>query len=896
MIGQSISHYKILEKLGEGGMGVVYKAEDTKLDRIVALKFLPRALTADSSERERFYLEARSASQLMHPNVTAIFEINEADGQIYLAMEHVDGKTLSRLMKEEEPLPVKKALDIAIQMCAGLSSAHEKGIVHRDIKSENILVSSKGEVKITDFGLAKIKGVSKLTKAGSTLGTAAYMSPEQAQGEDVDARSDIFSSGVVMYELLTGKLPFRGEHQAAILYSLVNEDPLPLSRFHENISQELQRIVSKALAKDKEDRYQHADEMLADLKRERKSMEYARTGYVVQQPSSITAEGSHPTNYGPPSSGTFAGRLKNRAVFISGVVIIIVAVGSYLLFQRSLKNQSAINPTISKIAVLPFENLGPADKEYFADGLTDEIRTKLSGLSGLAVIARASSVQYKKTTKPVADIGSELNVGYLLQGTIRWEEGDSLNRSTTHLLVNPTLVKIADGTQIWSQSFEGTLAGVFKMQSDISQQVAQALAVVLDPADRQTIESKPTDNAEAYDYFLRGQQHTAIPTATDVKQAAALFEKAVSLDPNFGDAYADLCRTYAFMNFALHGPDSLVALAKKSLDKVVELEPNSFQANWAEGYYHYYGFRDYDQALKYFTLALQLQPNNADILMSIGLVKRRQGKFQESLDLLTRGCELDPKSWRNWNELAFLEMVMRRYAPADEHFKRALLVLGKGSTALASLHSLAVYSMKGDIKASHEIFNNEVDETKSWMYKQRSFQFHLAEGNIVAAKQDLARSVLAEADVDSATYYSAVAILLDQSSRHDEARRYYDTARVLADEAVKSHPNDFNGHLSLGYALAHLDQKARAIEEGKKAVELMPLEKDALQEGPDVIYGLAQIYAAVGESDAAIDNLEKVLSIPSYYTVYFIQADPEFASLKDLPRYQKLLEKYKIQS
>src|ERR1051326_1180211 len=264
MIGSVFSNYKILEKLGEGGMGVVYKAHDSTLDRIVALKFLPQALTADPSERERFYQEARAASQLLHPNVTAIFEIKESEGQIYLAMEHVDGRTLKKLIHEEEPLPVRKALDLAIQMCTGLSAAHEKGVVHRDIKSENILVNGKGEVKITDFGLAKLKGASTLTKSGSTLGTAAYMSPEQAQGEDVDARSDIFSAGVVLYELLAGKLPFRGDHQAAMLYSLINEDPLPLERFNEKITPELQRIVSKALAKDREDRYQHADEMLAD--------------------------------------------------------------------------------------------------------------------------------------------------------------------------------------------------------------------------------------------------------------------------------------------------------------------------------------------------------------------------------------------------------------------------------------------------------------------------------------------------------------------------------------------------------------------------------------------------------------------------------------------------------
>ncbi len=888
MIDKTISHYKILEKLGEGGMGVVYKAQDTKLDRVVALKFLPHHLTEDEAERTRFLQEARAASRLMHPNVTAIFEVNESEGQIYLAMEHVDGKTLKKLILEQEPLAVKKALDIAIQMCAGLSAAHEEGVVHRDIKSENILVNARGEVKITDFGLAKFKGASKLTKTGSTVGTAAYMSPEQAQGEDVDSRSDIFSAGVVLYELLTGKLPFRGEHQAAILYSLINEDPIPIARFDEKLSPEMQRIVSKALAKDKEDRYQHADEMLADLKRERKGMEYARTGSVMRPPISNATEKAR-----PPGSGMPFGRLKKMTLFTTGVVMLLVAVGIYFFLEKVPRDQSSNSPTLNKIAVLPFENFGPSDKEYFADGLTDEIRTKLSGLSGLAVIARASSVQYKKTTKRVSDIGNELSVGYLLQGTIRWEEGDSSHHGTTHLLVNPTLVKVADGTQVWSQSFEGTLSRVFEIQSDIAQQVAQALEVVLNPADRKTIESKPTDNAEAYDYFLRAQQVTRIPTPGNLKEALSMFGKAVTLDPKFTVAYAYMCRAYAFWIFQGQSSDSIVALAKHSLDKVLELDPNSFQAYWAQGYYYYYGSRDYDQALKYFSVALQLQPNNADIIASIGYVKRRQGKFQESLDLLTRSCDLDPKSWENWFELAYLELIMRDYNSSDEHFKRAFVVYGKKDTYLAALHSLAIFSMKGDITAAHKVFDDEATGTTSWTYKQTSFQYHLAEGNIVAAKADLDPSVLAEPDINPVSYYTALASLLDRTSQRDEARAYYDTARVLAEKAVNVYPNDWTALSALGTVLAHLGQKARAIEEGKKAVELMPVKKDALEGGSDAIYTLAQIYAVVGESDAAMDKLDQVLSIPSIYTSYFIQIDPELASLRTLPRFQKLVEKYK---
>jgi Tol biopolymer transport system component/predicted Ser/Thr protein kinase len=287
MIGQTISHYRILEKLGEGGMGVVYKAHDTKLDRDVALKFLPHYLTSDPIEKERFYHEARAAAALTHQNIAVIHEIGEHENQLFIAMEFVEGKTLKRLM-ESETLSVKRVLDIAIQVCEGLAAAHEKGIVHRDIKSDNIIVTAKGQAKIMDFGLAKVKGATKLTKTGSTLGTAAYMSPEQALGEEVDHRSDIFSFGVVLYELLTSRLPFKAEHEAALMYAIVNEEPQPIARFNEKVTPELEHVVMKALAKDKEERYQHADDLLADLRHERKGLEYSRAGYVralsVEQP------------------------------------------------------------------------------------------------------------------------------------------------------------------------------------------------------------------------------------------------------------------------------------------------------------------------------------------------------------------------------------------------------------------------------------------------------------------------------------------------------------------------------------------------------------------------------------------------------------------------------------
>ncbi|MGA2623718.1 MAG: protein kinase [Bacteroidota bacterium] len=352
MIGQTISHYKILEKIGEGGMGIVYKAHDTKLDRDVALKFLPHYLTSDPIEKERFNHEARAAAALTHQNIAVVYEIGEHGGpayagapagrQIFISMEYVEGQTL-KVIVAKESLSIKKVLDLAIQVCEGLAAAHEKGIVHRDIKSDNIIVTPKGQAKITDFGLAKLKGGTKLTKTGSTLGTAAYMSPEQAQGLEVDQRSDIFSFGVVLYELLTSRLPFRGEHEAALMYSLINEEPQPVARFNEKATPEIEHIISKALAKDRDERYQHVDELLSDLRRERRKLEYAKTGHVT------AAAAPKPI------------QKRLSSWIVAGVVLIGIAVGVYLAqFRKPETTSQMVSRTLKVPSSIAYEpNISP---------------------------------------------------------------------------------------------------------------------------------------------------------------------------------------------------------------------------------------------------------------------------------------------------------------------------------------------------------------------------------------------------------------------------------------------------------------------------------------------------------------------------------------------------------
>ncbi|MCH7549431.1 MAG: protein kinase, partial [Candidatus Krumholzibacteriota bacterium] len=437
MIGQTISHYRVLEKFGEGGMGVIYKAEDTRLRRTVALKFLPPELTRDERAKKRFVHEARAASALQHNNICTIHEIDETpDGQLFICMDWYEGETLKEKIAGG-PLAVDDAIDSMIQAAEGLAKAHERGLVHRDIKSANLVITSDGVVKILDFGLAKLAGQSKITKTGATVGTVAFMSPEQARGEDVDHRTDIWSLGVVIYEMLTGRLPFRGDHELAVTYQIVHEDLEPVSDLRPEIPPELERIVVKCLEKNPSDRYQNLDEVLADLGRMK--------GIPVEKPV------KSPLRYAVP---------------------VLVVLAAALLVVILTPFELSINPDEGtreiRLAVLPFVNLGEPDDEYFADGITDEIISKLAVIQGLSVISRTSSMKYKHSDKGLREIGRELGVDYVLEGTIRWDKSGESER----VRITPQLINVSDDSHLWAENYERAMTQIFVVQSDIAGKIA----------------------------------------------------------------------------------------------------------------------------------------------------------------------------------------------------------------------------------------------------------------------------------------------------------------------------------------------------------------------------------------------------------------------------------------
>ncbi len=617
MIGQTISHYKILEKLGEGGMGVVYKAEDTKLKRLVALKFLPSSIMASETEKARFIHEAQAAAALNHPNICTIHEIDEAEGHLFIAMEFVEGQSLKAQI-ESGPLKLDEALGIAVQAAEGLQAAHEKKITHRDIKPANIMLTLKGQAKIMDFGLAKLAGRSALTKEGTTMGTIPYMSPEQARGENVDHRSDIWSFGAMLYEMITGQLPFKGEYEQAVMYSIMNMDPEPITGLRTGVPMELERIVNKALAKKTSLRYQNIADMLVDL----------RALQMRAKPDLVT------------QTLVKAKALARKQIRLYGgaAVLVILLIGAAWLFWP--KKQS--KETFTSIAVLPFADMSSnKDQEYFCDGMTEEILTRLSKLRELKVIARTSVMRYKATDKSIKEIGAELGVATILEGSIR-REGDDIR-------VTVQLIKVEDESHLWAENYKKKLAGVFDLQDEVSQAIAQALQVTLTPAKISALASTPPKNTAAYEYYLKGKHlfnSKYVPSLqeSDFQAAVHMFNKALKSDSNYALAYvglADACEIkYVFSGFS--DPKAL-ELSLRNAEIAVKLDPNLAEAYAVLAHVCLNTPKpDYDRVYKSLKTALRLNPNLAEANQSAGLFLWYLGLTHHAIKYFYRNLELDP--------------------------------------------------------------------------------------------------------------------------------------------------------------------------------------------------------------------------------------------------------------
>lgn len=682
MIGRTISHYHILGELGAGGMGVVYKAEDIRLKRIVALKFLPRDALADPAAKSRLLHEAQAAAALDHPNICTIHEIEEAGEHTFIVMTIVEGSSIKQMIAAG-PVALEAALDIARQTAEGLAAAHSKGIFHRDIKPANLMLSRSGQVKIMDFGLARAAGQTRLTKSGAAMGTAAYMSPEQARGATVDQRTDVWSLGVTLFEMITGRLPFRGEHEQAVLYSLLNEEPEPLTALRTDVPMELERLVNKAMAKRPEDRYQHLDDLLVDLKAvERK---------LAAPAGSVTAG----------STVRVAQKNRKRSGVMAAAVVLIAAAAALTLvlwhggerrWDRSARGGEG--GKIQSLAVLPFDNLmNDPEQEYFVDGMHDALITGLSKLGSLRVISRTSVMRYRDTEKPIPEIARELDVDVLIEGSVL--------RVGNEVRITVQLIDGANDEHLWAHGYDRDLRNVLSLLNEVAGAVAVEVDATLTPRQEDRLARARSVDPDAYEALLRGMQLFNTFKLMSVRESIAFFEKAIAIDPKLAEAHAGLAGAYVVWAVLGDLPAEHIPKAREAARKALEIDDGLADAHTAAGYVSLYFDRDWQAGAEAFRKALEIDPNNSLARHGYADYLVVQGRLDESVEQVLLGRKSNPLSpIANFVVVGHL-YIARRYGEAVAEAKRLLAIDPKYPGA--SMFMREAYWQMGKLEESVEM-------------------------------------------------------------------------------------------------------------------------------------------------------------------------------------------------
>ncbi|MGB9476211.1 MAG: protein kinase [Candidatus Udaeobacter sp.] len=888
LVGKVIGHYRIESLIGVGGMGEVYLARDERLGRKAALKLLPDSLTTNETQLSRFKNEARNASALNHPNILTVYEIGAEGDRLFIATEFIEGITV-RTSLARGRMNLHAALEIAVQVASALAAAHEAGVVHRDIKPENIMLRPDGYVKVLDFGIAKLTEprlelddhtgettAALQTRQGLVLGTARYMSPEQARGQKVDARSDIWSLGVVLYEMVAGTPPFRGETPSDCIASILTKEPPPLSGALADVPPKLESILQKALRKNSDERYQTTKEMLADLR-------------ILK--GELETESSSPQTKAHADS--FISKIKRhkRGLLLTLAVALLAATAAaysfFFIAPTPLPNEKSI-------AVLPFENLSEEKSNaYFADGIQDEILTRLSKIADLKVISRTSTQRYKKTSKKLSEIAKQLGVANLLEGSVQ--------KTNDQVRVNVQLIRAANDSHLWAETFDRSLTDIFSVESDVAKAIADKLRAKLTGEEEQIIAARPTDNPEAYDAYLRGLAYTLKTGNSPANTLAAqkYLKEAVRLDPKFALAWALLSYVDAlgYLTLTLQPTVDLREETGQAAETALTLQPNLGEAVLARGYYYYACLKDYDAAVRYFEQARQFLPNSSQIPESLAYVARRRGQWDLSDSYFNEAERLDPRNVSLLTQHAQSYMIVRRFPEALRKFDQVLDVTPGDVDTLAQKAGIA--QAQGDLPRAAALLaplHPPADDTGALEIQvYQSILERRPAGMISRLKEILATP-------DPALGYNNGELRFwlgwaqDVAGDHAGARESWRQSRAELEPFLKEQPDNYVLIGDLALVNVCLGYKAAALALSEQAMTVLPLEKDVV-DGPAPIEIFARVAGQLGERDRAIDALQKLLSIPSEgalasrvpLTPALLRLDPMFDPLRNDPRFQKIL-------
>jgi len=887
LTGRTVGSFEIKEMIGRGGMGVVYLARDTKLDRSVAIKSMPIELQTNSTARMRFQREAKLLASLNHPNIAVIYDIIEQDGDsAYLVLEYIPGQTLTERIAHK-PLKLEEALSIAQQIAAALQGAYEQGVIHRDVKPSNIKITPDGRVKVLDFGLAKAtemqaeKAQSTITQAGRIMGTPAYMSPEQARANPTDHRTDVWSFGCVLYEMLCGRLPFDGDTATDMLARVLEREP-DWQALPPDTPVNIRVLLRRCLEKDPRRRLRDIGDA---------SIEIDETLRPTAEPIAT------------PSSMLLKPQLTARHTLRAAATIVVAAfviVLSVIAVQLVSKKEAPPSLKEIRLVVLPFENLGSTEDEYFANGITDEMITRLAGIRRLRVVPRYSAMQLKNTDMSMQQIAKELRVDYVLDGTIQREQASDANPpadSNSPVRIRIQFTRAADNTLAWGHTYDDKdMKDILHLQSEVAVQVVRALELTLRESERLAIGTIPTENAQAYDYYLRGNEysHRNLFHESDLRIAIRMYDKAVELDTKFALAYAQLSRAHLYMYFLFYDNiEKRLAMAKDALDKARELAPDLPDVRLALGQYYYHGNLDYDRALEQFEIARKRQPNNSEIMTFIGYVQRRQGKFEQAVVTFKEAAELDPRYARLAYHLGETFVLLGKYPEAEHYYERAislapdlprsyawksqlyLLWEGKTEKARAVLaeapqdigslddHVIVLWSVLLDV--FDEDYQGALARLSSGTLEAFGTQFYF---------------------IPRAQLYAQIYGLM---GKRQLEHTYYDSALSMLESKIREQPEDGRLRSALGIAYAGLGRKEDAIKEGKLGVKLLPVSKEAWR-GLYRVEALAKIYAMVGEFDAAVEQIEFLLLRPGTLSIPLLRLDPAWQPLRNHPGFKQLVK------